>query len=72
MTFIGGIATTEAVMIAAGDTLGKNAATNRTIVGATEATKGGVKSTAIAAAGLVELGAVAVAATSLKVMVVGR
>src|SRR4030042_1269212 len=29
--YIGGIATTEAVMIASGDTLGKNAATNRTI-----------------------------------------
>lgn len=42
LKFIGGIAETEAVMIAGGDTLGKNAATDRTIAGADSATKGGV------------------------------
>lgn len=40
--YIGGITATEAVAIQGGDTLGKNAATNRTIVGANSATKGGV------------------------------
>lgn len=39
--FIGGITATEAVAIQGGDTLGKNAATNRTIAGASSATKGG-------------------------------
>lgn len=42
MLYIGGITATEAVAIQGGDTLGKNAATNRTIAGATSATKGGV------------------------------
>lgn len=40
--YIGGITATEAVAIQGGDTLGKNAATNRTIVGANSATKGGI------------------------------
>lgn len=43
--YIGGITATEAVAIQGGDTLGKNAATNRTIVGADSATKGGVVAT---------------------------
>jgi len=55
MTYIGGITATEPVAIAAGDTLGKNAATNRTILGADVATKGGVKALAgISAAALAE------------------
>lgn len=42
LVYIGGITATEAVAIDGGDTLGKNAATNRTIAGADSATKGGV------------------------------
>lgn len=63
---IGGITATEAVAVQGGDTLGKNAATDRTIAGANSATKGGVVAlAAVAAAALVELGNVAVAATVL-------
>lgn len=70
---IGGITADEDLgLLASGPTLGKLAATDRTIAGADSATKGGVVSTAIAAAPLVELGAVAIAATSLTVMTVGR
>jgi hypothetical protein len=39
---IGGITATEPVAVQGGDTLGKNAATDRTIAGADSATKGGV------------------------------
>lgn len=39
---IGGITATEPVAVQSGDTLGKNAATDRTIAGADAATKGGV------------------------------
>jgi hypothetical protein len=39
---IGGITITEPTAIQGGDTFGKNAATDRTIAGATSATKGGV------------------------------
>jgi hypothetical protein len=42
MKYIGGITATEAVAIQGGDTLGKNAATDRTIAGSASATKGGV------------------------------
>lgn len=42
MKYIGGITATEPVAIQGGDTLGKNAATDRTIAGANSATKGGV------------------------------
>lgn len=42
LIYIGGITASEPVAIEAGDKLGKNAATNRTIVGADSATKGGV------------------------------
>lgn len=78
MKFIGGIATTEAVMIADGDTLGKNAATNRTIVGADSATKGGVVSGgAVAAGALTELatgatGPVCTTTGQLTCMVYGK
>ncbi len=71
MTFIGGIATTEAVMIAAGDTLGKNAATDRTIAGAAVATKGGVVSSTLAAAALAQASTVAIAAQTIEVEVIG-
>lgn len=66
--FIGGIAETEAVMIAGGDTLGKNAATDRTVAGADSATKGGV--VAAAAAALAEFTG-AVTAVILKATVKG-
>lgn len=39
---IGGITATEPVAVQGGDTLGKNAATDRTIAGANSATKGGI------------------------------
>jgi hypothetical protein len=42
LKFIGGITATEPVAIDGGDTLGKNAATDRTILAANAATKGGV------------------------------
>lgn len=53
--FIGGITATEPVAIDGGDTLGKNAATNRTIAGATSATKGGIVAASAAQASLVEV-----------------
>ncbi len=56
LLFIAGITATEPVAIAGGDTLGKNAATNRTIAGANSATKGGVvPNTLIAAGALIEV-----------------
>ena len=42
LIYIGGVTITEPVAIEAGDKLGKNAATNRTIAGVDSATKGGV------------------------------
>jgi hypothetical protein len=69
---IGGITATEPVAVQSGDTLGKNAATDRTIAGANYATKGGVVTlAAVAAAPLVELGNVAVAATVLLLKLEG-
>ena len=50
LTYIGGITITEPVAIEGGDKLGKNAATNRTIVGADFATKGGVNTAAAVSA----------------------
>jgi len=56
LKYIGGITATEPVAIDGGDTLGKNAATDRTIAGADSATKGGVVSgDAIAQAALAEV-----------------
>lgn len=52
---IGGITATEPVAVQGGDTLGKNAATDRTIAGATSATKGGVVTATLAAAAGAEL-----------------
>jgi hypothetical protein len=70
---IGGITATEPVAVQGGDTLGKNAATDRTIAGADSATKGGVVAlAAVAAAALVELGAVAVAAVTLLLKLEAR
>jgi hypothetical protein len=53
------------------DILGKEAATDATIAGSASATKGGVMSSVQAAAALVEPSAVAIAAQSLKIEVVG-
>jgi hypothetical protein len=51
--------------------LGKNTATNATIVGANSATTGGVVSATLAAAALSEVSAVAIAAQTIEVEVVG-
>lgn len=72
--YIGGITATEAVAIDSGDILGKNAATDRTIVGADSATKGGIvlAGTLVIAAGtLGEANAVAIAAQTIEVEVIG-
>lgn len=68
LLFIGGITATEPVAIDGGDTLGKNAATNRTIAAASSATKGGV-----IPGPLVEVPAThAPGATEIELMVVGH
>lgn len=80
---IGGITATEPVAVAGGDTLGKNAATDRTIAGADVATKGGVVAASagtpsatgtLADGPLAELatGAVVTAVTDLIAMVIGN
>ena len=83
---IGGITADEALgALASGPTLGKLAATNRVIAGADQATKGGVVGVSagtpagslsgtitITSGPLAELGNVAVAITSLDLMVVGE
>jgi hypothetical protein len=83
---IGGITADEALgVLASGPTLGKLAATNRVIAGADQATKGGVVGVSagtpagslsgtitITSGPLAELGNVAVAITSLDLMVVGE
>jgi hypothetical protein len=71
LLYIGGITATEPVAIAGGDTLGKNAATNRTIAGADSATKGGV--VALAAGPLTEVPTThAPAETTLRLKLQGR
>lgn len=90
MKVIGGITEDEPVgLLSSGPTLGKLAATDRTIAGADSATKGGVvaitagtpagsnsapafSGTAVAAGVMVELGAVAVAATTLRMLFIGE
>lgn len=54
-----------------GSKFGKNTATNLTIVGANSATNGGVVSATLAAAGLSEASAVAIAAQTIEVEVIG-
>jgi len=81
LRFIGGIAATEPVAIATGDTLGKNAATNRVIAGADQATNGGVvpvvatasvSGSSVAAGALVEVAnGTVVPVTTLRLMVIG-
>lgn len=53
------------------DTLGKEQASNATMLGSASGTKGGVVSTTLAAAGLVEPSTVAIAAQTLKFEAVG-
>lgn len=54
-----------------GSIFGKNTATNLTIVGANSATNGGVVSATLAAAALAEASAVAIAAQTIEVEVIG-
>jgi len=71
LKYIGGITATEPVAIAGGDTLGKNAATDRTIAGADSTTKGGV--VALAAAEMAHVPTThAPAATTLRLSFWGR
>lgn len=53
------------------DTIGKEQASNATMVGSASATKGGVVSATLAAAGLSQISTVAIAAQTLKCEVVG-
>lgn len=68
MLFIGGITATEPVAIQGGDTLGKNAATNRTVSGASYATKGGVVPTPLTEVPTTH----APAATTIKLKIEGN
>lgn len=54
-----------------GAVLGKNGATNATILGANSTASGGVVSTTLAAAALAEASAVAIAAQTIEVEVIG-
>lgn len=81
LRLIGGITTTESVAVQGGDTLGKNAATNRVIAGADQAAKGGVvpvvatasvSGSSVAAGALVEVAnGTVVLVTTLRLMVIG-
>lgn len=68
---IGGLTSSEPLLLDASQVFGKNAATNRTIVGANSATTGGVVSTTLAASALVEPSTVAIAAQAIEVEVIG-
>lgn len=68
---LGGLTSSEPLLLDAAVSFGKNAATNRTIVGSTSATTGGVVSATLAAAAGVEPSAVAIAAQTIEVEVIG-
>jgi hypothetical protein len=68
---IGGLTSSEPLLLDASQVFGKNAATNRTIVGANSATTGGVVSATLAAAAFAEPSAVAIAAQTIQVEVIG-
>lgn len=68
---LGGLTSSEPLLLDAAVSFGKNAATNRTIAGANSATKGGVMSATLAAAGLAEASTVAIAAQTIEVEVIG-
>lgn len=63
--------TEDAAIGLQGEKFGKNTATNATIVGANSATNGGVVSATLAAAALSEASAVAIAAQTIEVEVIG-
>ena len=63
--------TEDAAVGLQGQIFGKNTATNATIVGANSATNGGVVSATLAAAAMAEPSAVAIAAQTIEVEVVG-
>lgn len=69
--FILGGQTHDATLGLNASSLGKNAATNITLNGSNSATTGGVMSKALAAAALTEPSAVAIAAQSIEVEVIG-
>lgn len=68
---LGGLTSSEPLLLDASQNFGKNAATNRTIVGSTSATTGGVVSATLAAAALTEPSAVAIAQQVIEVEVIG-
>ncbi len=68
---IGGLTSSEPLLLDSSQVFGKNAATNRTIVGANSATTGGVVSATLAAAALTEPTSVAIAQQTLYVEVIG-
>lgn len=68
---LGGLTSSEALLLDASQNFGKNAATNRTIVGSTSANTGGVVSATLAAAALTEPNTVALAAQTVYVEVIG-
>lgn len=68
---IGGLTSSEPLLLDASQVFGKNAATNRTIVGANSATTGGVVSATLAAAAQTEPTSVALATQTIYVEVVG-
>ena len=68
---LGGLTSSEPLLLDASGVFGKNAATNRTIVGANSATTGGVVSATLAASALVEPTSVAIAQQIIEVEVIG-
>lgn len=70
--FILGGQTHDATLGLNASSLGKNAATNITLNGANSATTGGILSETLAAAAMVEPSAVAIAAQTIEIEVLGR
>lgn len=68
---IGGITVDELAGVNASVVFGKNAATNRTIAGADSATNGGIVATTLSAGAGSEASAVAIAAQTIEVEVIG-
>jgi hypothetical protein len=68
---VGGLTSSEPLLLDASQVFGKNAATNRTIAGANAATTGGVMSATLSAAAMSEPSAVAIAAQTIEVEVIG-
>lgn len=68
---MGGLTSSEALLLDASQAFGKNAATNRTIIGANSTTTGGVVSATLAAAAQTEPTSVAIAQQVIQVEVIG-